>query len=328
MNVRSFFLRSFIMAFLASAPLHAAYLFTNGHFINIKDKATLSIDAHFEKGMEALKTQNWSELLHQMTIVSVNFPNHSLGTEALYYLGVAHYHLGDLDIANKYFTSYLKGDQSKEHFEDLYRFKLSIAEQFANGARRSLFSLSALPKWQTGYGIALEVFDEVNSALPNHELAAVALLKKGSLLISRKEFNEADKTFQQVIKKFPYSTFAKQAFQELALALKIQASKEPQNIDIIDLAEINTREFARAFGQDDSSFDAMQASLATMKEDRALSLFETGRLYERKKKPKAAVLYYSIILDTLPGTHIYPECQERMKELKSYAEEMHLAVPL
>lgn len=309
-------------------PLQAAYLFTNGHFINLKDQATMSVEEHFEKGLSAFKKGDWDQVITQMRIVSVNFPTHSLGIEAIYYLGVAYYQLGDLDIANKTFNAYLKDDQSKDHFEDLYRYKLSIAEQFANGTRRHLFSLSVLPKWQTGHGIALELFDEINNAMPNHELAAVALLEKGKLLSSRSEFQDAEKTLQQVIKKFPLSNFSKQAFQQLAIVLKTQSEKEPQNIDIIDLAEINKREFERSFGTDDPSFADMQSSLTLMKEERASSLYETGQLYERMKDPKAAVLYYALVLDTLQGTIVYTKCQERMKDLKSYAEELHLHIPL
>lgn len=329
MIIRTILFCSYLAFFsCAFSPVHAAYVFTNGQFINVKNQATMSVENHFEKGMVAFKQGQWDEVITQMNIVSINFPDHSLGTEALYYLGVAKYQLKDLDLANKSLSAYLKNDPSKTHFEDTFRYKLSIAEQFANGARRSLFSLSALPKWQTGHGIALEVFDEIVSALPNHELAAVALLDKSSLLAKRSEFQEAEKTLQQVIRKFPLSNFAKQAFEQLAVVLKTQSLKEPQNLDIIDLAEINKREFERAFGSSDTTFTDMQSSLTLMKEERARSLFETGQLYERMKNPKAAVLYYALVLDTLRDTTVYAQCAERLKELKSYAEDLHVRTSL
>lgn len=334
LDVYSMMLRFLVFVLLFSAPsflscpLYAGYVFTNGQFINVKNQATTSVENHFEMGMAAFKKCQWAEVITQMNIVSINFPDHSLGMEALYYLGVAQYQLGDLDVANKTFNTYLRADQSKDHFGDLYRYKLSIAEKFAKGAKRPLFSLSWLPKWQTGHGLALTIFDEITAALPNHELAAVALLEKGALLCERTEFQDAEKTLQQVIKRFPLSNFSKQAFQQLALVLKTQSIKEPQNVDIIDLAEINKREFERAFGSSDKAFTEMQSSLTLMKEERARSLYETGQLYERMKNQKAAVLYYALVLDTLQETAVYSQCVERMKELKSYAEELHLHIPL
>jgi outer membrane protein assembly factor BamD (BamD/ComL family) len=306
--------------------LEAAYLFTNGQLINTKEAASLSVEAHFEKGLTAFKAGNWDETIRQMRIVMINFPNHQLGKSALYYLGVAQYQTGELDIANKTFTAYLKEDQTKEHFEDVFRFKLSIAERFAKGERRHLFSFSALPKWQTGRSLSLEIFDEIQQALPNHEIAAVALLEKAALLEERLEFREEEKSLQQVIKRFPLTPFAKQAYSRLALALQKQAHKEPQNLDLVDLAEINKREFERSFGVEDPSNKEMSLSLLAIKEHRAQSLYETGQLFERKKKPLAAVIYYSLVVDTLKETSYFTKSAERLQELQSYADEMHLHV--
>lgn len=309
------------------ASLRADYLFTDGKFLNTKEVAYLSVEEHFENGMSAFKKGDWEECLRQMRIVSMNFPSNPLGKSALYYWGVSQYQLGELDLANKLFTSYVQEDQTKEHFEDVYRFKLSIAERFAKGERRHLFSLSALPKWQTGRSLSLEIFDEIQTTLPNHELAAVALLEKSALLEEKQDFREEEKCLQQVIKRFPFTPFAKQAYSRLATALQKQAHKEPQNVDLVDLAEINKREFERAFGTDDPSNKEMTSSLMAIKERRAQSFYETGQLFERKKQPKAAVLYYALVADTLKDTSPYSLCVERLKELQSYAEEMHIHVP-
>lgn len=315
----------FLSSYLPTS-LHAAYLFTDGKFINAKEVAYLSLEEHFENGMAAFKRGDWDECSRHMRIVSVNFPNNQLGKSALYYLGVSQYQMGELDLANKMLTSYLQEDQTKEHFEDVYRFKLSIAERFAKGERRHLFSLSALPKWQTGRSISLEIFDDIQSTLPNHELAAVALLEKSALLEEKLDFREEEKCLQQVIKRFPFTPFAKQAYSRLAAALQRQAHKEPQNLDLVDLAEINKREFERAFGAEDPSNKEMTHSLMAIKERRAQSFYETGQLFERKKQPKAAVLYYALVADTLKDTSPYTICVERLKELRSYAEEMHIHV--
>lgn len=323
---RFFFLIFSVSLWYVPTTLEASYLFTDGSLINTKDYAYLPAEAHFEKGMEAFNKGDWEEAQRHMKILSVSFPSHQLGKTALYYLGVCQYQTGELDIANKTLSSYIQEDQTKEHFEDVYRFKLAIAERFSKGERRHLFSWSALPKWQTGRTLSLEIFDEVQQALPNHELAAVALLEKSALLEGRLEYSEEERALQQVIKRFPLTPFAKQAYSQLATALQKQAHKEPQNLDLVDLAAINKREFERAFGAEDPSNKEMNDSLMAIKERRAESFYETGQLFERKKKPKAAVIYYALVVDTLKDTSFYTPSVERLKELQPYADEMHIYV--
>ena len=318
----------FVLFFLScSIPsLEAGYLFTNGRLINEKEVASFSVEEHFEKGMTYFNKGNWDEAAGQMRIVITNFPDHQLGKTALYYLGVCLYQTNELDRANTMLTSYIKADQTKEHFEDVYRFKLAIAERFAQGERRHLFGWDSMPKWQTGRTLAVEIFNEIQDALPNHELAAVALLEKGALLETKLEFQEEEKALQQVIKRFPLTDFSKKAYSRLALALEKQAKKEPQNLDLVDLSEINKREFERSFGTEDSANKEMQTSLMAIKEIRSQSFYETGQLFERKNKPKAAVIYYALVVDTLKETSYYTKSFERLKELQSYATEMHLHV--
>lgn len=322
----SFLLLSFCL--LCANTLHAAYILKNGRLINVKNEAYLSVEEHFEKGLAALNNGDLDTAQTHMRIIHVNFQNHSLGIESIYYLGVIAYRQDELDEANKLLSSYLKADATKAHFEDSYRFKVSIAERFIKGERRHLFTWSVLPKWQTGRGIALDILEETDKALPNHELAAVALLQKSSLFLNQGNFTESEKTLQQIIKRFPLSSFSKQAFATLSDTLKKQLSKEPQNMDLLDMAHINEREFTQAFGKEDKQVREMDLALVAMKETRAQSLFETGQLFERKNKPKAAVIYYALVIASLPQTSVYQQCVERLKGLSSYATEMHIPVPL
>jgi outer membrane protein assembly factor BamD (BamD/ComL family) len=311
-------------AFLVATPLHGAYLVKNGSFINTKYLATLTVEEHFQHGLEDLKRKDWNEAIHQFRIVITSFEDSSLAKESLYFLGVALYEQDELDVANKQFSAYLAKDNSTTHLEDVYRYKLSIAEKLASGQRRHLFGAESLPKLMTGRGIALEVYDEIASALPNHELAALALLGKAKLLQQRDEFALAIETYETAVRRFPSSSFALQGYQGISSCYFEQIRREPQNVDALALAEINVKEIRREFPQAKEALK-IESQFAKMQEMYAKALYETGQLYERMSQPKAAVLYYSLAATKFPSSSVAKQSHERLKELSSYAEELHIA---
>ena len=154
-----------VSAFLWTAPLQGAYLFKNGHFINEKDIATKSVEEHYQDGIDALKAKQWQEAYGQFHIILVSFSQASLAQDAQYYSAVALYEMDDLDIANREFSTYLKKSNDPTHLEDVYRYKLSIAEKLSGGARTHLFGFDSLPKLQTDRSLALEIFEDRKSVV-------------------------------------------------------------------------------------------------------------------------------------------------------------------
>ena len=308
---------------LGAVPLQGAYLFKDGHFINKNDVATQSAEEHFQAGIDALKAKRWQDAYQQFHIVIVSFGQASLAQDAQYYLAVALYEMNDFDIANREFSTYLKKVNDTSRLEDVYRYKLSIAEKLSEGARTHLLGFDSLPKLQTDRSMALEIFEEVASALPNHDLAATALLKEAQQLKSEERFHEAVEVYHTAIRRFPGSAFALQAFQGVSLCHVDEVRRQPQNVDAITLADINLRQAAKDFPQA-QELSSIEADLASIKEMYVTALYETGQLYERMSQPKASVLYYHLAEKAHPTSSIADLCRARKKELSQYADELHL----
>jgi len=311
---------------ILSTPLHGAYLFKNGRFLNKRYAATLSVEEHYKKGLEALQQKKWNDAEDQLRTVMTSFEASSLAREARYYLAVVFYEKNELDLANEEFSSYLHESNSPSHFEDVYRYKLSIAKKLASGHRRRIFGSQSMPKIMSGRSLALDVFDQVASGLPNHELAATALLGKGELLRLDEEFDAAIDTYQTVLRRFKGTAFALQAFQGMSACYIDQTARQPQNLDALVLAEINLKECAKEFPQA-KEIAQLEAELLKMREQYVTALYETGLLYERMEKPRASVLYYHLALTKLPSSSVATLCQQRLKELSEYVEELRLSIP-
>ena len=308
---------------LGAAPLQGAYLFKNGHFINKNDVATKSAEEHFQSGLDSLKAKQWQEARQQFHIVIVSFGQSSLAQDAQYYMAVALYEMDDFDVANREFSTYLKKVNDASRLEDVYRYKLAIAERLSEGARTHLLGFDSLPKLQTDRSMALGIFEEVASALPNHDLAATALLKEAQQLKAGERFHEAIEVYHTAIRRFPGSAFALQAFQGVSSCHVDEVRRQPQNVDAITLAEINLRQAVKDFPQaQELSF--IEADLTSIKEMYVAALYETGQLYERMSQPKASVLYYHLAEKAYPASPVADLCRARKKELSQYADELRL----
>jgi len=306
-----------ILFALTSQPLQAGYLFKNGKLIDEKFIASLPLEEHYALGIKALKAKNWQEAALQFRIVTINFPQAARSREAYYFLGVCLYHEGDEDTANDNFNKYLRVESSPKYFEETFQYKLAIANAFKNGARKHLFGFEKMPRVFQSRTHALEIYDEIIGALPNHELAAKALMGKAQVLLQKERYRECIEAYQTVIRKFPKTEYAAKSYSSISEVFLKQSNCELQNPDILALAQINAKKFAQDFPRDEN-VQQSQDKISEMKELLAQELYETGRLYERKKEPGASVLYYQAAIDEYPNTKVAQKCQERLQSLQKY----------
>ena len=307
--------------------LQAGYIWKNGKLYDEKYIATMTADEHFHKGLSLLKEKKYEDAAIEFMIVEQSFPESSLAADSCYYLGIIAYEESDLDIANRYFSQYLKKGSVPEHYDDVFRYKLAIATRLAKGEKRHLFGYQSLPKLMTGRQIALDTFDEIIKAMPYQEIGAQATLEKGDLLALREEFPKAIECYQSVIRKFPRSQFALTAFQAISNCYRKQLELEPQNTDALALAEINVREAKQMFFSAEE-IQALSQEVRTMREGAATALFKTAELYEKMGEQKAAALCYVNILQRFPATDASELSKIKLKELSEYVKELSLQPPI
>lgn len=310
--------------FTLGSSLEAAYVLKNGKLHDVKDIAELSLEQHYNLGIKALQDKDWVEAVHQFRIVTINFPDADLTQEAYYFLGVAYYHDKDPDLANKNLSIYLQKQKGQKYFVETFRYKLAIADAFKNGARKHLFGQEKLPQCFTDSAEAIRIYDEISNSLPNHDLAAKALFTKATLLRKAREFKPSIDAYQALIRKFPKTTLAAQSYVKISETLLEESQYEFQNPDLLAAAQINLKKFMQDFPKATAELQTAKNSLMQMHEVYATGLYDTGCFYERKKAPKASVLYYTQVLKAFPETTVAKKCQVRLKALDNYVKEMKL----
>jgi outer membrane protein assembly factor BamD (BamD/ComL family) len=310
-----FLLCAFVCTPLAS---HAAYVFKNGKLIKSQEVATMSVQEHYSAALDAYQKQNWDEVSHHCVIVIKNFGSTPFAQEAYYYLGTSYFHLEEYELANRFFTKYLKKQGAPKFFEEAIEYKFKIAQSYQKGARLHVLGMENLPKWVPAREEAIAIYDEVITALPHHELAASSLFGKAQLLLKEEEYKSSVETYQVLIRRFPKHPLAAESYIGIGEVYLVQAQAEYPDQDFLDLSEINLRKFRLNFPSDER-IAVGEKMMLDMKEVYASDLYDTGRFYERTKKPHAAYLYYTQILAKYPETKVSLLAGKRLSKIPAPA---------
>lgn len=305
--------RSILLIYFLLLPFSASAAFTqvNGKWSQDRYIPTTSVQEHYDRGYQALYANNWDEALLNFTIVAIHFPESPFYNDSIFYSGICHYFKADFDFANREFDRYLTQSGKLKHFEKVFEFKYYIADYYQKGKKKHLFGLSQLPKWSSGKEEAVALLDEIVAALPGKEIAARALFMKADILLRKRDYRESIECLQTLVRRFPKHSLSADSYVKISEVYYDQSLRESQNPDLISLAKVNINKFGKSFPGDERILLA-EKNLISMQEVYAQSLYETGRFYERKKKPHASSIYYQDAIQKYPGTIAAQKSRERL----------------
>ncbi|QVL57935.1 MAG: outer membrane protein assembly factor BamD [Simkaniaceae bacterium] len=277
-------------------------------------RSQINVHVYYSKMIDHYQNEEWQKLAWKCEDLIADFPSSPFAREALYYLGVAEFKLGEYEYANGAFSNYLKEELTPKFFEQTIRYKFEIATEFDGGARTRLFGWNKMPKWLPAYEVAIEIYDEVITTMPRDDLAAKSLYRKGVLLLRMEEYKKSIDSFQTLCRRFPKHPLAPDGYVGISDVYLTESKKEFPDSNKLELAEINLRKFKTHFPSEPRVEEA-EKRLLGMKEELASDLLEIAEFYERTKKGKAAAIYYATILKKYPETKAAKKSEIRLKVL-------------
>ncbi len=300
--------------FFISSALSAAIVQINGKWSDNKYAPTLSVPEHYDLGVQLLHENKWGDALQNFMIIALHFPESPFYADALFSSGICYYFLSEFDFANKQFTRYLNLGGNLKHFDKVFEFKYHIADFYSKGSKKHLLGFKQLPAFLSAKSDALDLYDEVIASVPSREIAALSLYGKGDLLRKRRQYKESIEALQILTRRFPKHSLAADAFVLISDIYYEESEIEAQNPDLLALAQINFTRFQKSFPGDERTA-ASERNLVKMQEAFAHSLYETGRFYEKKKKPQASRIYYGEAIKRYPSTSFANKSRSRLAEL-------------
>ncbi len=275
-----------------------------------------SVQNFFDKTISAYQKEQWDQVIESANKIVKEHKSSTLAKEVFFYLGVAHFHTGDYDLANRYLSKYLKKSPSPKFFEQVMQYKLEIAEEFRHGAKKHIFSWEKSPTWTPAREDAFEIYDEIIHTIPHGDLAAKALFGKALLQGYYKDYKESIDTLQTLIRKFPSHELVPDAYLEIQYLFLDLCEQENLDPNILDHAYVNFRRFKESFPGEDR-ISVAEEILQSIKEAFAHNFYETGLFYERTHKQEAAIIYYAKIISKFPDTETARKAQKRLDQLQA-----------
>ncbi|NGX37815.1 MAG: Outer membrane protein assembly factor BamD [Chlamydiae bacterium] len=305
-------IRKFFILFLTLSSLtFADYTLKDGKLVEREPLATQSVQEHYSALIQHYEKQDWRQLEKEAQIVIKNFPSTPFARDAAYFIGAAYFHLEDYEMANHHLTNYLTHQATPKYFEEAIRYKFQIAEKFRFGARKHLMGFKSLPRWAPAGTEAIEIYDEVISALPHDDLAAQSLYGKAGVYAKNEDYRAAIESYRTVIRRFPKHPLAIESYISVGEVYLKQSRLEYPDPDLVDLAELNLKKFRTSFPGEEKIAIAHQ-NYVQMQELYVGSFFETARFYERTNKWGAAKIYYMKIVKSYPDSYLAKKSQERL----------------
>ena len=270
---------------------------------------------HLEAGKILLERGERELGRRHLQMILCAYPDAPEVAEVYYERGLLGMKEGDGRAANNWFNHYLAKEPQTERFEEIFGYKLAVADAFREGQRGHLFGGRYLPKWSSTKYEALELYDEVYAAMPSHEYGAQALYGKGMILWKLREYEEAIDAMQGFIARFPRHEHAPDAYEAICGIYLDHVRFQPHNPDLLPLARINLRKFRADFPTDERLLKGEEI-LESIREELADALIETGQFYERKGIEPAACVYYTHAANDYIGTAAADFAIVRLGELE------------
>lgn len=316
-------LRKILCFMFLMSSLQAAYLLKDGKLIDSQYQAKFSAEVHFQKAQEAIEHKDWQEAKKQLLVIDYNFPEYAFEISLDFHLAKVYYQLSDIDLANKRLSYYLEDSKQGGHFLEAIQYKFLVADRFAKGAKKHLFSKEKLPKLFSDREEALRIYDEIIQMLPSHDLAAKALYLKAKLLCRLFYFKESAESYQVFLKKFSGHRDVPDVYLSIADLYLKQLESNSRNPDLIDLAQIYYNKFQKDYPQH-KNIQKFLEKFSKMQEIYAQDLYKTGLFFEKKKQPQASVIYYSSVLMQYPKTSAAELSKKRLEVLDNFVKKMGL----
>ena len=279
------------------------------------DKTVESVHEYYSSATEAFEKQDWLSVIKFCKVIIQKYPESSFTKDALFSLGVAYFNLKDYEIANKYFTRYLKDDFNPKYFEETMHYKFLIAKNFKKGSKKRLFGWKKGPKIVFAEEDALAIFDEVIATMPTHELAVKAMFAKGQLQFNAEDYKESIATFEDLIQRFEKHELSIVSFIEIGKVYLKQTTYKKQDADLLDLAEFNLAKLKEKYPSEEAKIKELEVIVLEMREIFAQGLIDIAQFYEKTNKKDAALIYYSKIINTFSDTKSSKTAQDRFDKL-------------
>ncbi len=281
---------------------------------NPKYSPLASPKAQLEKAKELYQAENFKEAYDEFRKLVINFPDSKQAPIAQFYKGKC---LEALDNPYQAFREYQKVVDSypySDKISEIVELEYQIGEYFLNKERTKWLGI---PVGELFEHPSIEIFEKVIDNAPYSEPAKAAQYKLGLLYKELGRYEEAIKTFNGLIEKYPESKWIEPARYQLALASSDASLGAEYDQSLTKKARREFQEFIAKHPEAEISED-VQKELKELRYKEAKKYYKVGEFYYKQKDYKSAKIYYEHVLNNYSQSPSADKAREKLDLMSEY----------
>jgi outer membrane protein assembly factor BamD (BamD/ComL family) len=244
-------------------------------------------------------SKEWNLVLSLSSNMLKAYPESVFAKDIYFFRAAAYFYKDDPDLSNQMLGKFLEKEGGSAYFEEALGYKYFIAEKFENGYYGHLFGVSALPRIESMWETAYQLYDEVILTIPRSEIAAKSLFRKACMYAVDEKFEESIETFNTLIRKFSRNSLSQKAYIEIAKVYKKQIKALYLDPKSLEFALINQKRFNLDYPS--SKFkDEMEKEVNSIIDLYAEDVYKSALYFDKKNEKESAIMYYKSLVAKYP----------------------------
>jgi len=304
-----------LLIFLLPLNAFAYWLWTPelGKWINPKYAPKDTPKEQFEYASEFYKAKDYKKAIIEFEKVTKFYPNSRFAAEAQYNIAVSYETLNDWWNAYLAYQKVIESFPYSEKTEEVIKKEYQIANLFYTGQKTKILGVAILPALDK----AIEIFGKIVENAPYSEYAPLSQFKIGQCYKKMEQYGEAIKAFQKFQEAYPAHELIDDAKYEIAYCTYKSSLKPSYDQTSTEEAMKQFKEFADQNVDEEISKHAAD-TIDRLLENKAQSLYEIARFYEKQKKYESAIIYYEEIVKDCVNTKLYPVARKKVENLRRH----------
>lgn len=305
--------------FLAAASCPAALVWRPGEgWVNENSGETLAASdakAALQTARDLEAKEAWKDALGAYRTIVRRWPLSSAAGEAAFKSGLMFERMGDFWAAYKAYQDVVKKYAGSQYFDLAIERQYNIGNLYLAGEPQRIWKIPLLPSMEK----TAEIFETVIKNAPYGRYAPASQFKIGLAHERQKKWADAISAYNKLLDRYPKSDFADDAQYQIGYAW-YQASSEPDYDQ--SAAEKSIEAFQDFTVRYPNSEKLAQARdyIGELSSRRVEGTMNIARFYESQKNFRAAIIYYSDVVQQNPDSPLAAEAKQKLEVLRSRQE--------
>ena len=271
-----------------------------------------------EVAQQAFEAEDYDLAMKAAKRTVNQWPYSDYAPQAQYLVGRCFEAEGKDQIAFKHYQTLIEKYPRITNAHEVLERQYMIASRFLGGQWFKLWGYIPIPP---SMDKTAGMYEQIVKNGPYSEVGPKAQLSIGAAREKQKEYAQAVKAYERAADRYAdQENVASDALYKAGLAYTKEARTSEYDQTVASRAISTFGDFS-TLHPDDARVSEAQKTIESLRTEQARGAFETAKFYEKRKKWKAARIYYNEALNKDPGSIYAEQARQRIEELNERGDE-------